>query len=77
MRFFYERRSVKRWYKSKSDRPPSIKIEGEEIKVLTRHEPFTYLGKPVTVAGEPKDLVRNIIGDYTEILGKITDSVLP
>ena len=42
-----------------------------------RHEPFTYLGKPVTVAGEPKDLVRNIIDDYTEILGKIMDSVLP
>ena len=67
---FYERRSANRWYKSKSDPPPSIKIEGEEIKVLMRHE-------PVTVAGEPKDLVRNIIDDYTEILGKIKDSVLP
>ena len=74
---FYERRSANRWYRSKSDRPPSIKIEGQEIKVFTRHEPFTYLGKPVTVAGEPRDLVRNIIDDYTEILGKITDSVLP
>ena len=29
------------------------------------------------MAGEPKDLIRNIIDEYSEILEKITASVLP
>ena len=74
---FYERRSANRWYKSKSDKPPCIEIGGQQITVRARYEPFTYLGKPVTVAGEPKDLIRNIIDEYSEILDKIAASVLP
>ena len=34
-------------------------------------------GKPVTVAGEPKDLTRNIIDEYSGILDQIAASVLP
>ena len=49
---FYERRSGNRWHKAKSDKPPEKEINGEVIEVLQRNEPFTYLGKPLTVAGE-------------------------
>ena len=38
----YERRSANRWYKSKSDKPLFLEIEGQKIKVYVRHEPFTY-----------------------------------
>ena len=73
----YERRSANRWYKSKSDKPPSLEIEGQKIKVYARHEPFTYLGKAVTVAGEPKDLIRDIVEEYSDALEKIAESILP
>ena len=63
MCYIYERRSVNRWYKSKSDKPLCIEIGGQKIAVHARHEPFIYLGKPVTMAGEPKDLIRNIIDE--------------
>ena len=29
----YERRSGNRWYKTKRDKPPDIKIHGEKMKV--------------------------------------------
>ena len=42
-----------------------IKINGEAIKVDSRHEPFTYLGKPRTVAGEDENQVPNMLRDYS------------
>ena len=47
---FYDRRSGNRWYKAKGYTPPKIKIGGELVKILKRNDPFTYLGKPLTVA---------------------------
>ena len=73
----YERRSGNRWYKAKGDKPPDIKINGEAIKVNSRHEPFTYLGKPLTVAGEDENQVPNMLRDYSEILENITACSLP
>ena len=64
----YERRLANRWYKSKSDKPPSLETEGQKIKVYAQHEPFTPLGKPVTVADEHKDLIRDIIEEYSDAL---------
>ena len=51
-------------------------IDSKEIKILALHEAFTYLKKRLRVAGEPNDIVRNIIAEYTEILEIIADSVL-
>ena len=73
----YERRSGNRWYKAKGDKPPDIKINGEAIKVNSRHEPFTYLGKPLTVAGEDENQVPNMLRDYSEILENTTACSLP
>ena len=73
----YECRSGNRWYKTKGDKPPDIKINGEAIKVDSRHEPFTYLGKPLTVAGEDENQVLNMLRDYSEILENITACSLP
>ena len=64
----YESRSGNRWYKAKSDKPPDIKIHGEKVKVNNRHEPFTYLGKPLTVAGETENQVPDMLKEYTELL---------
>ena len=72
-----KRRSGNRWYKAKGDKPPDIKINGEAIKVNSRHEPFTYLGKPLTVAGEDENQVPNMLRDYSEILENITACSLP
>ena len=52
-------------------------IDSKEIKILALHEAFTYLKKPLRVAGEPNDIVRNIIAEYTEVLEIIADSVFP
>ena len=35
------------------------------------------MGKPVTVAGEPKDLIRDIVEEYSDALEKIVKSILP
>ena len=73
----HERRSGYRWYKANGDKPPNVKINGEAIKVNSRHEPFTYLGKPLTVAGEDENQVPNMLRDYSEILENITACSLP
>ena len=52
----------------KGDKPPEIKIHGEKVKVLRRHEPFTYLGKPLTVAEEDEKQVPAMLKEYSEIL---------
>ena len=74
---FYERRSGNRWYKAKSDKPPEIRIDGEVIEVLKRNEPFIYLGKPPTVAGELQSQPKDLLDEYKELLSKIENSVLP
>ena len=51
----YERRSGNRWYKAKGDKEPNLTVNDERISVLKRHGPFTYLGKPLTVAGETEN----------------------
>ena len=73
----YERRSGNRWYKAKSDKPPDIKTHGEKVKVNNRHEPFTYLGKPLTVAGETENQVPDMLKEYTELLDKVASCSLP
>ena len=73
----YERRSGNRWYKAKGDRPPEIMINGEKIKVLSRHEPYNYLGKPFTVAGEHTNQVPDMLSKYKEILENIASCSLP
>ena len=49
---FYERRSGSNWYKGKSDMKPTLKVQGEEIRICKRDEGYKYLGKSLTVAGE-------------------------
>ena len=73
----YERRSGNRWYKAKGDKPPEIKIHGEKVKVLRRHELFTYLGKPLTVEGEDEKKVPAMLKEYSEILENIATCLLP
>ena len=72
----YERRSGNRWYKAKGDKEPNLTVNQERISVLKRHEPFTYLGKPLTVAGETENQVPDMLKDYTEILDQIGKSHL-
>ena len=74
---FYERRSGNRWYKAKNDREPEIRINNEKIQVYKRHESFTYLGKPLTVAGEEEKHVQNIIKTYSDLLDHISACLLP
>ena len=68
----YERRSGNRWYKAKGDRPPGVEIYGETIKVYARQEPFIYLRKPLSVAGEDQNQVPNMLKYYSEILEYMT-----
>ena len=64
---FYERRSANRWYKVKSDKLPEIEFSGNIVEVLKRHEEFVYLGKPLTVAGEPESHVKEIMETFMDI----------
>ena len=74
---FYAHRSGNRWYKAKSDKPPEIEIDGEVIEVLRCNEPFTYLGKPLTVAGELQSQPNDLVQKYKELLSKTENSLLP
>ena len=74
---FYKRRSANRWYKAKSDKPSEIEFSGKIVEVLKRHEEFVYLGKPLTVAEEPKSHVKEIIETYSDLLDNIVTSVTP
>ena len=53
---FYEHRSGNKWFKAKKDVPPSIEFNDELVPVLQRYEKFVYLGKPLTVAGNLKNI---------------------
>ena len=64
----------------KSDKPPEIEIYGQvigNIEVLQRNEPFTYLGKPSTVAGELQSQPNDLLQKYKELLSKTEKSLLP
>ena len=74
---FYERRSGNRWYKAKSDCEPEIRINDEKIQVYKRHQSFTYLGKPLTVASEEESQVPEIIKTYSNLLDQISVCLLP
>ena len=74
---FYERHSGNRWYKAKPDRLPTIEFNNENVKVLKRDEPYVYLGKPMTVAGETQDEVNQMLDDYHELLVKTELLVAP
>ena len=52
-------------------------IHGEQVKVSQRHELFTYLGKPLTVAGEPETHVDDVLNTCTELLEKVGLCSLP
>ena len=58
---FYDRRSASRWYKAKGDVQPSVSFNGEEVKVHERHEPYTYLGKPLSVARQDENTSRKFL----------------
>ena len=48
---------------------------GKIVEVQKHHEEFVYLGKPLTVAGEPESYVKEIIKTYSDLLDKIVTSV--
>ena len=73
---FYDCRSGNRWYRTKSDKPPEIEIDGEVTEVLQRNEPFAYPEKPLTVAGELPSQPNDLIPKYQELLLKIENSLL-
>ena len=58
---FYDPRSGNLWYKAKGDTPPKIKIRRELVKILKRNDLFTYLGKPLIVAGETLEEISDIL----------------
>ena len=74
---FYETRSANQWYKAKKDVQPSVSFNGEEVKVHERHEPFTFLGKSLTIAGKDENHVKEIFDKYLELLDNIATSVAP
>ena len=74
---FYERRSGNNWYKSKSDRLPVIKVQDKVLPVLKRNEPYKYLGKCMTIAGEDPEQIDDFIEKYTTLVDKIAACNLP
>ena len=62
---------------AKSDKPPEIKIDGEVIEVLKRNEPFIYLGKPLTVAGELQSQPKDLLDEYKELLSRLKTVCYP
>ena len=74
---FYERRSGNNWYKGKSDKKPTLKVQGEKIKICKRDEGYKYLGKSLTVAGEDEKQIREFIEDFKNIIDKIESCSLP
>ena len=74
---FYERRSGNNWYKGKSDKKPTLKVQGEEIKICKRGEGYKYLGKSLTVTGEDEKQIREFIEDFKIIIDKIESWLLP
>ena len=68
---FYCCRSGNRLYKAKGDTPPKIKIRGEIVKISKRNDLFTYLGKPLMVAGEKVEEISDILHTYSELLQQI------
>ena len=73
----YERRSGNNWYKGKSDKKPTLKVQVEEIKMCERDEGYKNLGKSLTVAGEDEKQIRAFIEDFKTILDKIESCSLP
>ena len=64
---FFERHSGNRWYRAKLEQEPKLVISNERIRVYKRHEPFTYLGKPITVVGETENQAKDMLKDYKTI----------
>ena len=49
----------------------------KKITVLSRHEPYNYLAKPTTVAGEHTNQIADMLSRYKETLENITSCPLP
>ena len=47
--------------KAEGDKAPSIATDGQLVKVHERHESFKYLGKFLTVTGEPQIHVDSLL----------------
>ena len=47
----------------------------DRIKVHERNEPYTYSGKPLTIAGEDENHVEEIFDKYVELLDNIATSM--
>ena len=74
---FYERRSANRWYKAKMNSNPSASFNGDQVQLHGRHEPYRYLGKPLTVAREYENHVDDFFENCVELLNNIAVSVAP
>ena len=74
---FYERRSGNNWYEGKNDQLPIIKVQDKVLPVLKRKEPYKYLGKSMSIAGEDPDQVDSFIDKYTTLIDKIAACNLP
>ena len=74
---FFKRRPGNRWYKAKTEQEPKLVISNKGIRVYKCHEPFTYLGKSITVAGETENQAKDILKDYQELLESVIKCQLP
>ena len=73
----YERRSGgNRWYKAKSDKPPSFTIMGQPIRVYSRHEPYTYLGHNINIAGEWGEQAQELFCAYKKRILMKLDAII-
>ena len=75
---FWERRSGgNRWYRAKTDRPPSLTILGQPLRVYARQESYTYLGHKFNIAGDWSQQVTNLVQQFISRLDLIDTSPLP
>ena len=74
---FYERRSGgSRWYRSKTDQPPSFHILDQPIRVYSRHETYNYLGHKFNIAGEWNQQVNDMAHQFMTRLDLIDTTPL-
>ena len=74
----HERRSGgNRWYKAKSDKPPTFHVMGQPIRVYSRNETYPYLGHRFNIAGEWGEQVEELTTEFLRRLHLVDLSPLP
>ena len=74
----HERRSGgNRWYKAKSDKPPTFRVMGQPIRVYARNETYPYLGHRFNIAGEWGEQVEELTTEFLRRLHLVDLSPLP